>query len=249
MGDMKRHFSIFSAALVLFAFIFFLWMFFGAATLEHAADLGRISARQGQDARLAAYEFAAKWRHGMAGNSPLYMPGFFAAAIAIWFWCAGKSLARMLVEGSMLIAVASWCAFMLAPFAAPRIIADFRAQGFIVSHSPMAGTGVAYALGVYTLLTWSALIIASRSSIKLRTPQPLAVPLVLYLVLALVRPWTAFAGLSSLWVSQTLAGEPAAVVSLLLVPFISGLMAWAALRSSSRNNALALTKRIESHQL
>src|ERR1044071_9194927 len=160
MGDMKRHFSIFSAVLVLFAFIFFLWMFFGAATLEHAADLGRISARQGQDARLAAYEFAAKWRHGMAGNSPLYMPGFFAAAIAIWFWCAGKSLTRMLVEGFIIVALASWCASLLTPFAAPRIVADFREQGFIVADTSSSGTWIAFAQGVYTLLTWSSLIIA-----------------------------------------------------------------------------------------
>src|SRR5688500_19088936 len=59
--------------------IFFLWMFFAAATLERTADLGWISAvdrrSAGQDARAIAYEFAARWRHGMSGNSPLYKIG------------------------------------------------------------------------------------------------------------------------------------------------------------------------------
>ncbi|MGH9875857.1 MAG: hypothetical protein ACRD9S_25675 [Pyrinomonadaceae bacterium] len=227
---MKRH-SLFTPALVLVACSFFLWMFFAAATLERAADLGRISAPAGQDARAVAYEFAAKWRHGMAGNSPLYMPGFFAAAFAIWFWCATRSLPRMLVEGAILIVVACWCATLLTPFAMPRIIADFRAQhGFIVSDMASSGTWVAFAKGVYTLLTWSALVIASRWSIKLRSPRPLVVPLVLYLVLALVRPWTV-ADFSSQWMSQTLGGEPVAVVSFLLIPILSGFMASVELRS------------------
>ena len=226
---MKRIVSFVTATLMLVACSFFLWMFFGAATLECAADLGGVSAPAGEDARVVAYQFAAAWRHGMAGNSPLYMPGFFAAAIAIWFWCAGKSLARMLVEGVVIIALACWCSSLLTPFAAHRIVADFREQGFIVAETSSAGTWVAFAQGVYTLLTWSSLIIASRLSIRLRTFRPLLVPLVLYLVLALVRPWTV-ADFSSNWMNQTLDGQPAAVVSFLLIPIVSGLMAWVELR-------------------
>ena len=241
---MKRRIPFVTAALVLVACILFLWMFFGAATLERTADLGGISDPPGQDARAAAYEFAAKWRHGMAGNSPLYMPGFFAVAIAIWFWCAGKSLARMLVEGAILIAVASWCANILTPFAAPRIIADFRTHGFIVPDTSSSGTWVALAQGVYTLLTWSALIIASRMSIRLRSPKPLVIPLVLYLILALVRPWTV-ADFSSQWMRQTLAGEPYAVVSFVLVPIISGFMTWVELGSPRRK--VVLSGPVKSH--
>ena len=166
----------------------------------------------------------------MSGNSPLYMPGFFAAAIAFWFWCGGRSLARMLVEGAILISVASVCAALLAPFAAPRILADFIAQkGVTVSHASSTGTWIAFAQGVYSLLTWSTLIIAARFSIRLRSLKPLLVPLVLNLILALVRPWTV-ADFTSLWMQQTLNGETVAVRSFLLIPIIAVFMAWAELR-------------------
>ena len=228
---MRQRHSFITATLVLAASILFLWMFFSAATLERTADLGGISAPPGQNARALAYEFAARWRHGMAGNSPLYMPGFFAAAIALWLWCAGRSLTRMLMEGAILIGVASVCAALLAPFAAPRILADFVTQRNVtVSHAASVGTWVSYAQGIYSLLTWSTVIIASRFSIKLRSFKPLLIPLALNLVLALVRPWTV-ADFTSLWMRQTFDGETVAVISFLLVPVISGFMAWAELRA------------------
>jgi hypothetical protein len=228
---MKRRFSFITAALVLGACILFLWMFFAAATLERTAELGGISGPPGQDTRAGAYEFAAKWRHGMAGNSPLYMPGFFAVAVAIWFWCAGRSVTRMLAEGATLISAAYVCAALLAPLAAPRILNDFVAQeGFTVSHATSSGTWVASAQGVYSLITWSTVIIASRFSIRLRSLKPLLIPLVLNLVLAFVRPWTV-ADFTSRWVRRTVDGETTAVISFLLVPILSGFMAWVELRS------------------
>ena len=234
---MKQRHSFFTATLVLAACILFLWMFFAASTLERTADLGGISAPAGQDARALAYEFAARWRHGMAGNSPLYMPGFFAAAIAFWFWCRGRTLARMLVEGAILISVASVCASLLAPFAAPRILDDFVAQkGVTVSHASSAGTWVTFAQGVYSLLTWSTVIIAARWSIGLRSFKPLLIPLVLNLILALVRPWTV-ADFTSLWMQQTLNGETVAVISFLLVPIICGFITWVELRAPRKQAA------------
>lgn len=233
---MKRRFSLTTAALTLVACILFLWMFFAAATLERTAELGGISAAPGQDARAMAYEFAAKWRHGMAGNSPLYMPGFFAAAIAIWFWCGGRSLPRILAEGPILVSVASVCAALLAPLAAPRILNDFVAEvGVTVSHATSSGTWVASAQGVYSLLTWSSVIIASRLSIRWRSPKPLLIPLVLNLVLGFVRPWTV-ADFTSRWMRQALDGETVAVISLLLVPIISGFMVWVELRSPRKKS-------------
>ena len=222
---MTRRPSLITAALTLAACTLFLWMFFAAATLERTAELGGISAAPGREARAVAYQFAAKWRHGMAGNSPIYMPGFFAAAIAIWFWCGGRSLPRLLGEGAILIGAASVCAALLAPFGAPRILNDFVAQeGFTISHAASSGSWVAYAQGVYSLLTWASLIIASRLSIRWRSPTPLLVPVVLNLVLAFVRPWTV-ADFTSRWVGQAFEGEPVAVISLLLVPIAAGSMA------------------------
>ena len=227
---MRRYVSFVTSAFALVACSFFLWMFFAAATLEQTADVGGISGSPGRDAHAVAYEFAAKWRHGMAGNSPLYMPGFFAVAIATWFWCAGKSLPRMLAEGLPLLGLTAVCAGLLAPYAAPWILSDFVAQeSFNVSHASSSGTWIASAQGVYSLLTWSTVIIASRWSIRLRSLKPLLIPLGLNFVLAFVRPWTV-ADFTSGWLRQALDSEPAAVISFLLVPLISGLLAWVELR-------------------
>lgn len=230
MAEIRHSNSLIKSIFLLLACIFFLWMFFAAATLEHTAELGGITPSPGRDARAVAYEFAARWRHGMAGNSPIYMPGFFAVAIAAWFWSAGKSLRRMLAEGLVLLGVATVCATVLAPYTAPLILTDFVAQeGFTVFQSTSEGTWIALAQGVYSLFTWSTVIVASRWAIKFKSFKPLLIPLVLNLILALVRPWTV-ADFTSQWVRQALDGEAVAVVSFLLIPIISGLMAWIELR-------------------
>lgn len=236
---MKRDVAFVASAFMLVTCIFFLWMFFAAATLERTADLGWISASAGRDARAIAYEFAARWRHGMSGNSLLYMPGFFAVAIASWIWCDKKSLLRILSEGFTLLAMAAVCAAGLAPYAAARIVSDFSEQaGVSISQFYTAGTWIAWAQGVYSLLTWTTVIIASRWSIKLRTPKPLLIPLVLNVVLAFVRPWTV-ADFTSQWLRQTMDGEPAAVISFLLVPTLSAFLTWVELRHPKHKSASA----------
>jgi hypothetical protein len=233
---MKPRSPFITASLTLVACILFLWMFFAAATLERTASIGGISAPAGQDVRSLAFEFAAAWRHGMAGNSPLYMPGFFAAALALWFWSDRRSIPRMLVEGAILMSAASIIAALLAPLAAPRILNTFVGQeGFSVSRAELSGTWVASAQGIYSLLTFGTVIVCSRLAIRMRSLKPLLVPLALNLVLALLRPWTV-ADFTSHWMRQTLAGETVAVISFLLVPVIAGFMAWSELRSSHKND-------------
>ena len=225
------------ATFSLVACIFFLWMFFVAATLERTADLGWISAPDGRDARPIAYEFAAKWRHGMSGNSPLYMPGFFAVAIAAWFWSRKKSLLRIFAEGFALLAVAAICAAVLAPYVAARIVSDFSEQaGVSISQFSTEGTWIAWAQGVYSLLTWTTVIIASQWSIKLRSPKPLLVPLVLNFVLAFVRPWTV-ADFTSQWLKEALDGKLTAVISFLVIPILAALIAWVELRRPKLRSA------------
>ena len=237
MAEIRHNNSWLTTTFVLLACVFFLWMFFTAATLEHIAELGWISPSPGRDPRAVAFNFAARWRHGMAGNSPIYMPGFFAVAIATWFWCAGKSVRRTIAEGLVLLGTAAVCATLLAPFTAPRILSDFVAQeGLNVSRASPSGTWIAWSQGVYSLLTWGTLIIAARWSIKLKSFKPLLLPLILNLILAFVRPWTV-ADFTSEWVRQALDGEPVAVISFLLIPIISGFMAWVELRPKLRKMA------------
>ena len=232
MAAMTRYVAFATSAFALVTLIFFLWMFFAAATLERTADLGWVSASAGRDVRPVAYEFAARWRHGMSGNSPIYMPGFFAVAIASWFWCNKKGLLRMLSEGFILLCVAAVCAAVLAPYAAARIVSDFKQQESVgISQFCTAGTWIAWAQGIYSLLTWTTVVIASRWSIKLRSPKPLLVPLVLNFVLGFIRPWTV-ADFTSQWLKEALDGEPAAVISFLLVPILAAFLAWVEVRAS-----------------
>ena len=236
---MRREVAFATSAFMLVTCIFFLWMFFAAATLERTADLGWISASAGQDARSIAYDFAARWRHGMSGNSPLYMPGFFAVAIACWFWCDKRSLLRMLAEGFTILGVAGVCAAVLAPYAAAQIVSNFREQtGVSVVQFSTAGTWIAWAQGIYSLLTWTTVIIASRWSIKLRSPKPLLIPFVLNFVLAFVRPWTV-ADFTSQWLNEALDGVPTAVISFLLVPILSAFLAWVELRQPKQKTAIS----------
>ena len=170
----------------------------------------------------------------MSGNSPLYMPGFFAVAIASWFWCNKKSLLRILSEGFTILAVATVCAAVLAPYAAALIVSDFSEQaGVNISRFSTAGTWTAWAQGIYSLLSWTTVIIASRWSIKLRSAKPLLLPLVLYFILAFVRPWTV-TDFTSQWLKESLNGEPVAVISFLLVPILSAFLAWVELRPQDR---------------
>jgi hypothetical protein len=230
---MNPRFPSITASLTLLACTLFLWMFFAAATLERSAATGRISAPAGQNPRPLAFEFAAAWRHGMAGNSPLYMPGFFAAAIALWIWSDRRSIKRMLVEGAILVSAASILAALLAPLVAQRILNAFVAQeGFSASQAELSGTWIASAQGIYSLLTFGTVIIASRLAIRLRTLKPLLVPLALNVALGFLRPWTV-ADFTSHWMRQTLEGETVAVISFLLLPLVASVMAWSELRSSS----------------
>ena len=65
---------VLTSGLVVAAQALFLWMFLSADPLEQVAPSA------------AAWRFASDWRHGMAGNSWLYMPGFFATAAALWLY-------------------------------------------------------------------------------------------------------------------------------------------------------------------
>jgi len=67
-------------ALLTLADTAFLWMFLATDPLTQLA--GELGGRRG----LAddALGFAAAWRHGMASNSWVYLPGFFATAAAVW---------------------------------------------------------------------------------------------------------------------------------------------------------------------
>ena len=97
------------AVLMLAAQSLFLWMFFSTYTLEGMADAGALPVD-----RTTAYRYAAEWRHGLAGDWPLFVPGFFAVAVATWFWAFGRSLRVLLPRLAGYIAAAAVLALLLS---------------------------------------------------------------------------------------------------------------------------------------
>jgi hypothetical protein len=200
----------------------FLWMFFAAAPLEQLAASGAIGA---SDAiRGDAFSFAAAWRHGMASNSPLYMPGFFAVAWASWTFAtfARRRDVSLFAFG---LAMGVGLALAFAPAGADRVIASYSAHsGIRFSGSVPLPSGVAIFSGVYTLLTWTAFVIGSRATLARRSLRPLLPVPFLTVVLVLVRPWTVD-DFTSIWWQRVRDGQLVAIASVLLIPLVAWLLA------------------------
>ena len=63
----------------------------------------------------AIHVFAADWRHGLNGHSPLFMPGFFVLTPAAWYWSGKQSVAQLLRGGATALLVGLLLASLAAP--------------------------------------------------------------------------------------------------------------------------------------
>ena len=147
---------------------FFLWMFLAAAPLETLADTGGLAGRHEADVVAEGYRVAADWRHGMAGNSPLYMPGFFALAVAAWFWAESSRTPamRLIVEGGIILAGGHVVGRLCAGLAAESMVAACeRIAGLTVVDPWPAPPWRAAAQGLYTAATWIVFVVACRRAL------------------------------------------------------------------------------------
>jgi hypothetical protein len=205
---------------------FFLWMFFVAGGLERLAELGQVVGPQGVNVRSTVFDFAARWRHGMTADWPLYMPGFFVTAIVLWRRAIGLSLRPIVVECAvtgMLAIVIAW----LLSIASARLILDaFHAQTDlrVVGIWPVITIRV-IGQGLFTLISWNSFVLASQFAIIHKSFKPLLIPAALSIVLVLIRPFTV-GDFTSLWVQRSFEGDGVAIFSALLIPFLSVLLAW-----------------------
>lgn len=213
--------AVTTGSFLLASVVLFFWMFLSSDGLDQLAAAGGILALTDEDARDVGHVFAARWRHGMAGGWPLYMPGFFATATAIWFWCRDRRLVRLIFEGIGVMFIAALIAGILAPVGSRFVIAAFTAEtGLRPTGVPSAPSAAALGLGFLTLISWSSFIIAGQRAIVNRRLEPFLAPAAFAVLLALARPVTlgdAFA----IWGRRTLSGEPAALFSSLLIPVLA----------------------------
>jgi hypothetical protein len=210
-------------AAVLGAAAFFLWMFLAAAPLETLADTGGLAGRQGADVVAEGYRVAADWRHGMAGNSPLYMPGFFALAVAAWWWAESSRTPamRLIVEGGIILVAGLVVGRLCAGLATASVVAACeRMAGLTVVDPWPAPASRAAAQGLYTAATWMVFVVASRRALARRSLVPLACVPPMAVLLALVRPWTAD-DFVALWIVRATAGDPVALGSAAAIPVLA----------------------------
>ena len=220
---LRRSDRILTLALLSAAQALFLWMFFAADPLE----------RRG--AAEPVLRFAADWRHGMASNSWLYMPGFFATAAALWLHRPDGDrrarLAHLLRLGAIAIALAA----MGSRIGARTVASDYAVVTAIdvTSRLPLPSP-IGIVRGLYTLATWSAFVLACRGALAERTWRPFLLPAVMTIGLALIRPWTVddFTGL---WIDRAAAGDPIAWGSAAAIVVVAGLLGATDQRSQSRS--------------
>lgn len=212
----------------------FLWMFLATDPLTRLAAEFRHTCGGSAD---AALRFAADWRHGMAGNSWVYMPGFFVTASAVWLHARHVPAANARWEriGAGLVAL------VLAVNGAAAGSA-FVVQGFIettgihVTNAPPAPSWAGAFSGVYTLVTWSVFVLACRRALVTRTFRPFLTPALLAAGLVVLRPWTVDDFVAD-WATGIVSGSAPALVSLALVFTLAALLTAAEGPQRSHNHA------------
>jgi hypothetical protein len=210
-------------AALLAADVLFLWMFLAADPLETLAGAGQLVPDTPMT-RDAACAFAASWRHGMSGNSPLYMPGFFALAIAVWFWTRPVRISRILVEGIACLTVAAALAWLFGPVGAVRAVTAFSETSGTGWHGPVPhASREAVAAGTYTAIVWTTFVAGSRLALARRSLRYLVPVPILTIGLVVFRPWTVD-DFTAFWIARSASGDGVAALSALAIPIVAAVL-------------------------
>lgn len=200
----------------------FLWMFLSTDPLEQLA----VAMRDPVSRTNPALAFAAAWRHGMAGNSWIYMPGFFVTAAALWLH--GRHAPAPLAascERVLAAMLAIGLSFAASSTGAATVVQAFEATtGADVGRVIPAPSWMGTVVGLYTLGTWSVFVLACRAALVKRTYRPFAPAAVLAVGLPFVRPWTVDDFVAH-WSAGVATGSAPARMSLALLFIVALLLA------------------------
>ena len=203
------------------ALCFFLWMFLAAEGLERTATAGRFVGADEPSAAAAADRYAYEWRHGMVGGWPLFVPGFFAMAIATVVWSRGRAIRYLAAWGGLALVLALLAAKLLAPLGTRWLIPSFeRDAELVLQGSPSGATWSGALPGTLTVVSWAVLMVAVQVSAARRSIWPLLIPLGCYAALATLRPG-ALGDLVRPWGKALWQGSGVAIVSTALVPLVA----------------------------
>ena len=187
----------------------------------------------------AVQVFAADWRHGLNGHSPLFMPGFFVLTPAVWYWSRRQSIAELLRGG----ALALIAGFLVALFAAPLGRAAAARAFFEEFHfAVQANTGdiwQAAPIPAFTAICWTVLVVAIRRVIITGAARSLALVVGLYALLGFARHWWSLDHFRrgddvARWEVRAAQGDGVAIGSLLAVPLLGLVLAKTTVREARR---------------
>src|SRR6266513_745356 len=215
----------------------FLWMFISVAQFD---ALGATLAPQGHlDMAARVLVFAADWRHGLNGHSPLFMPGFFALTPAAWYWSQERSVEELLGGGALALLAGFLLALVAAPLGKAAADAAFVDQFHFAIQQDVGDIWRAVPISAFTAVCWTVLIVAVRKATTTRSTRLLLLVVGLYAVLGFTRHWWSVDHFRegndvARWVSRIVQGDHVATASVLTIALIGTLFAKQQPLSASR---------------
>jgi hypothetical protein len=210
------------------AYALFLWMFLSVTGVDVLGNT--LVATDHPDLGHAVQVFAADWRHGLNGHSPLFMPGFFVLTPAAWYWSGTQSVPQLLRSGATALLAGLLLALLAAPIGRAAAGTAFFDEFHLASQSSFRDAWQAAGTSAFTAICWTVLVVAIRRAITVGTPRPLALVAGLYLLLGFSRHWWSLDHLKkgddvARWETRAAQGDAVAIASLVAVPLLGLVLA------------------------
>jgi hypothetical protein len=210
------------------AYALFLWMFLSVTAIDVAGNT--LVAAGHPDLGHPIHVFAADWRHGLIGHSPLFMPGFFVLTPAAWYWSGGKSLEQLLRSGTTALLAGLLLALFVAPIGRTAAANEFFHEFHLAVQASLADVWRAAATSAFTAICWTVLVVGIRRAITMGTVRPLALVVGLYVLLGFSRHWWSLDHLRQgddivRWKTRATEGNAVAIASLVAVPLLGLVLA------------------------
>lgn len=195
---------------------FYVWMFVAS---EGVVLLAKHGACTGPDVVVAAKHFASDWRHGMTGDSPLYLPGFFMLAATTWLWANDQPVRRLIREALPILGLATMVGIAFAPVGTEHLVQAFEARAAAVCTQATTTELSLWRLFLclFTMTSWSTLIAGVNHAVTRRGWRILRVPAAFAATAIALRPPTRW---PVLWVRHIAAGDLVAVGSIIFIPLV-----------------------------
>jgi hypothetical protein len=206
----------------------FVWMFLSVAGVDVTGNtlVATGHAALGQ----AVQVFAADWRHGLNGHSPLFMPGFFVLTPAVWYWSRGKSIAQLLRGGALALLAGFVLALLAAPLGRAAAARAFFEEFHFAVQPDFRDVWQAAPIPAFTAICWTVLVVAIRRVITTGVARSLALVVGLYALLGFARHWWSLDHFRkgddvARWETRAAQGDGIAIGSLLAVPLLGLVLA------------------------